>query len=218
MKLIAGLTLSVALAVGGCTTSMDKANAENNLSHAHMGHVTTAWSDTPDGKGFLPVAIAEAKTAAQHAGFAASKPNDLAWMQTHTKHVLHAVDPSVEPKGPGLGYGVIKAAAGAAKHINAAAMSDGASQNVAAHSVHVATASQNTVDRAKQIVVLGAQLMAATSAAEAAPLVEQIKQLSDALLAGVDANGDGTISWQQGEGGLSEAQKHIGFMVKGEGL
>ena len=35
---------------------------------------------------------------------------------------------------------------------------------------------------------------------------------------GVDANGDGKITWVNGEGGLKDARKHMGFMQKGEGL
>ncbi|MEH6825340.1 MAG: hypothetical protein V7629_15650 [Motiliproteus sp.] len=188
------------------------------MSHAHMGHVTKAWGDTPDGQGLLPIAIAEAKTAVQHAGFAASKPGDLAWMQLHTRHIVHAVDPSVELKGPGLGYGVIKAAGGSAKHINFAAKSDDASKNVRTHAVHVATSSENTVTRAKEIVALGKRVIASSRAADAAPLVQQVAKLTKALLEGVDANADGKITWHQGEGGLNEANKHMGFMAKGESL
>ncbi len=101
------LSLGLVL-VTGCADKMamkDKAMADKNMAHIHIGHVMTGWKDTPNKSGLLPTAIAEAKVAAQHAGFAASKPATLAWIKTHIGHVLHAVDPSVEPKGPGLGYG-----------------------------------------------------------------------------------------------------------------
>lgn len=35
---------------------------------------------------------------------------------------------------------------------------------------------------------------------------------------GLDANGDGKISWQKGEGGLKTADKHLGLMMDGEDL
>ena len=104
MRSLTGLTLAVAIAAGGFASASDKATAAEKMSHSHMGHVTKAWTDTPDGIGLLPTAAAEAEIAAQHAGFAAEQPGNLEWMQMHTRHVLHAVDPSVEPKGPGLGY------------------------------------------------------------------------------------------------------------------
>ena len=195
-----------------------KGMADTNEAHVHIGHVMTGWTDTPEKRGLLPTAIAEAKVAAQHAGFAASKPADLAWMKTHIGHVLHAVDPSVEPKGPGLGYGVIKAAGGAAKHVGFAAKSEGASKNVKTHAVHVDTSAKNVVTWGKLIVRLGKKVKAAKTAGQAAPMVKKIEQLATRLAAGEDVNGDGKITWHASEGGLKEAEKHMGFMMKGEYL
>ena len=212
-------TVSAMLLLAGCAAEMDdKMAAPKNGAHVHMGHVATGWNDTPDKQGLLPTAIAESKIAAQHAGFAASKPADLAWMKTHIGHVLHAVDPGVEPKGPGLGYGVIKAAGGAAKHIGFAAADDDASKNVKLHAVHVGASTKNVVTWGKLVVRLGKKVMAAKTAAQAAPIVVKIKELADRLAAGEDVNGDGKITWHAGEGGLDAAAKHMGFMQKGEGL
>ncbi len=227
IALLLGLVL-----VTGCTEGFDIADptwgsyksvkskrmADQNEAHIHIGHVMTGWTDTPEKWGLLPTAIAEAKVAAQHAGFAASKPADLAWMKTHIGHVLHAVDPSVEPKGPGLGYGVIKAAGGAAKHIGFSAKSDGASKNVTTHAAHVGASAKNAATWGKLIVRLGKKVKAAKSAAQAAPMVKKINDLAARLTAGEDVNGDGKVTWHAGEGGLKEAEKHMGFMMKGEGL
>ena len=218
MQKFTRLTMGIAIFVSGYIISAEWAAAAAGPSHAHMGHVTTGWKDTPDGMGFLPTAIAEAEIAAQHAGFAAKKPGDLSWMQMHTHHVLHAIDASLEAKGPGLGYGVMKAAGGVDAHVNFAAKSEGASANVKAHAVHVSTASENSIARAKQVVALGKQVLSAGSAAEALPVVMQIEKLTKELVEGADANGDGKITWQKNEGGLDAAQMHMGFMAKGEGM
>ncbi len=207
--------------VAGCADDMammDKEMADPSMAHVHIGHVMTGWKDTPEKGGLLPTAIAEAKVAAQHAGFAASKPADLAWMKTHIGHVLHAVDPSVEPKGPGLGYGVIAAAGGAAKHVGFAAESEGASDNVKAHAVHVQASAGNVVTWSKLIVRLGKKVQAASTADQAAPMVMKIQELSNRLVAGEDVNGDGKVTWHASEGGLNAAEQHMGFMTKGEGL
>ena len=216
---VIALSLGLVL-VSGCEymSVKGKKTADMNQSHVHIGHVMTGWTDTPEKWGLLPTAIAEAKVAAQHAGFAASKPADLAWVKTHIGHVLHAVDPSVEPKGPGLGYGVIKAAGGAAKHVGFAAKSEGASKNVKTHAVHVETSAKNLVTWGKLIVRLGKKVKAAKTADQAAPTVKKIKQLATRLIAGEDVNGDGKITWRASEGGLKEAEKHMGFMTKGEYL
>ena len=196
----------------------DKAMADKNIAHAHIGHVMTGWKDTPKKWGLLPTALAEAKVAMQHAAFAAKKPDNIKWMKAHTAHVLHAVDPSAIAKGPGHGYGVIKAATGATAHIGFSAKSKGASKNVKVHAVHVAASADNAVAWGKEIAALCKQAIASNSVTEVASMVAKIKHLSGQLAAGLDANSDGKITWMKGEGGLGEANKHMGFMTKGEGL
>ncbi len=214
MRLITPL-LSVLLLTGSFAAADTK---PANIAHVHMGHVSAAWNDTPDKAGLLPTAISEAKVARQHAGFAAKKPGDLNWMKRHTTHVMHAIDPSRMAKGPGLGYGMIKAAKGAAKHINLAANSADASANVKAHAMHVATSAGNAAAWGEQIMTLAGQVQSASSAAAAAPKVQQIAELTRRIIDGYDANGDGKVTWVKGEGGLMEAKKHMGIMYKGEGL
>ena len=206
----AGLALALGIASGPA--------AAQSEAHAHIGHVMTSWGDTPGGAGLLPTAQSEAAVAAEHAGYAASDPSDLGSMQVHSGHVLHAVDPTVEPQGPGAGYGVKKAAQGAADHIGFAAASGDASDNVKLHAQHVATSAGNVVTWSEEIVVLGQQVKGASDAAEAAPMVLRIKILTEQITAGTDADGDGGVSWTKGEGGLDQAEAHMGFMTKGEGL
>ncbi len=213
-------TIAAALLLSACSgyTAADSATKAPNMAHVHMGHVLTSWKDTPDKKGLLPTAMAEVDIAKTHVGLALKQPNNLKWLKLHTGHVLNAVDPSVEPKGPGLGYGVMKATAGTAKHINFAAGSKGASGNVKTHAQHVATSAENTVGWAKQIVALGQQVKASTSAADAVAKVRQIDKLVAQLADGTDANGDGKVTWIKGEGGLGQSLFHMGLMSKGEGL
>ena len=65
-------------------------------SHNHIGHVMTSWKDTPATQGFLPVAIADAKVAATHAGYMQKSPENLDSLKLHAGHVLNALDPSIE--------------------------------------------------------------------------------------------------------------------------
>ena len=213
-----GLVFALAAGVVGAGLLWAPAAAAQNAAHSHIGHVMDAWNDTPDMAGLLPAAIAEARIAAAHAGFAARDLSDLDGMKRHAAHVLQAVDPSQIEGGPGQGYGVRRAAEGAAKHIMAAANSDGASGAVKAHSEHVATSAQNTVTRADEIVMLAQKIAMTESAADAAPLVTELNDLAQALLGGVDANEDGRIGWQEGEGGLEVAETHGNLMKQAEGL
>jgi hypothetical protein len=183
----------------------------------HIGHVVNAFNDTPNGQGLLPVALAEARLAAQHAALGARNTSNLESMKQHAAHVLHAVAPTTVEKGPGQGYGVKKAAAAVASHIELAARAQGASQAVSTHAMHIATAARNTVQRADKVIALVKQIQAATTAEEAAKLMNQLVPLTEQLVAGVDANADGRIGWQEGEGGLQHVEEHVNLLLRAQG-
>ncbi len=189
-----------------------------NMAHEHMGHVSDAWGDAPDGKGLLPIATEEAEHAYFHAREAVKYAHDLNEVILNAQHVLHMVDPSEIERGMGLGYGVKRAAAAVAEHIGFAAEADDATENVKLHAVHVATCANNTVDRIAEIVGLANSIRAAKTAAEAAPAALELRSRVNQLMEGRDANGDGTVTWHEGEGGLRMARLHMRFMREGEDL
>jgi len=192
--------------------------AQANPAHTHVGHVMDGFSGTPNGQGLLPTAQAEAAIAAQHAGFAARDPENLAAMKQHAGHVLHALDPSRIAQGPGLGYGVKRAAEGIAAHIGLAGSSDGASANVGTHGQHVAASARTVAARADEAIELALRIEAATTAAEAAPLVAQLHALTTHIVEGHDANGDGRVTWEEGEGGLQHVEQHMNLLRSAEAL
>ena len=187
-------------------------------AHLHLGHVMTNWRDTPGGVGFLIAAVTDARVAMIHAKLAGAEPGSLDAMKLHAGHVLNALDSSIEPKGPASGYGVKKAAAGALQHLEFAADAEGASANVKAHATHVTASLVDAIQWADQAIATAEKIRAATSAASAAPLVRDLILLTTHIVDGVDANNDGQIGWQTGEGGLAQAQAHMALMMKGEGL
>jgi len=160
--------------------------------------------------------MAEARTAAQHAQLAGRQPGNLDYMKVHAGHVINAIDPGIVAAGPGLGYGLKKAATGVVTHIELAAGAPGASPNVILHAKHIATSARNTLQRAEQILALAQQIRAATSATEAVALVSQMASLADQLIVGADANADGKITWDVGEGGLQHADEHVKLMLAAE--
>lgn len=179
----------------------------------HVGHIVNAFTDTPNGMGLLPVALAEARIAAQHATLATRASTDLAAMQLHAGHVLHALDPSIVTTGPGRGYGLKRAANGVATHIELAAKAEGAGPEVSTHAPHIAAAARSTVARTEAIIAIAKQIQAATSAADAAKLVGQLASLSDQLLSGADLNSDGRVGLDGGEPGLQMVQQHVNLML-----
>jgi hypothetical protein len=215
MRNLTCVLFGLILLVGGVWNGA-RLSGQTNMVQTHIGHVMTNFQPTPKMEGLLPTALAEAKIAAAHAAFAAKTPDNLDAMKLHAGHVIHALDPSVEAKGPGLGFGAKKAAAGVAQHIDLAAKTDGASANVKMHATHVSAAANSAAKRSDEVVALAQKVRSASSASEAAPLVAQMNTLAQELTAGTDVNKDGKVNWGEGEGGLQHAQQHMEFMVKGE--
>ena len=215
---VSALALGSATVAGQHAHSIPAGAAGSNPAHIHIGHVMTMWTDTPNTQGFLPVAVADAKVAATHAELMQTSLDNLDVMKLHAGHVLHALDPTLESKGPGSGYGVKRAAAGALQHIQLAAKSEGASQNVQTHAGHVSASLSDVIAWTDQAIATAQKIRAATSASEAAALVTEVIAQTNSIANGMDANKDGSIGWQTGEGGLAQAQTHMDLMVKGEGL
>ena len=186
-------------------------NGQANMVQTHIGHVMDSFNGTPMNMGLLPTAMAEARTAAQHAGLAA-KSTTLAMMQTHAGHVINTIDPTIVAQGPGLGYGVKKAAAGVAMHADLAGKAPEANAGVKMHSMHVNTAATNVATMADEVVAIAQKIRASTSMDEAQKLAAEMQAMAEQLTSGVDANKDGAISWNKPEGGLAQAQQHMGLM------
>lgn len=217
-SVLAAVVLGAALVGAQAPEKPAAPAAPANPAHNHIGHVMTAWKDTPASQGFLPAAMADAKVAAVHAGYMQKSPDSLDSLKLHAGHVINALDPSIEPKGPGSGYGVKKAAAGASQHAQLAAKSEGASKGVQTHAGHVSASLANVAEWTDAAVATAQKIRAATSAAEAAPLVAELIAQTNNISNGLDANKDGSIGWQTGEGGLAQANQHMMLMMKGEGL
>lgn len=98
-------------------------------SHAHMGHSLTAWHDTPDNQALLEVAEKELAVAIMQAD-AAMKTPLRAEIKEHFSHILNALNPDQQPRGPGLQYGAIRALQGTLEHLEYAAASPDASSNL----------------------------------------------------------------------------------------
>ena len=187
-----GLAALMSIAAGG-TLAAQRGSGEkptgpppNPVHYAHRschddveGHAGVAG--VPAG------AMADAKVAATHAGYMQKSPDNLDSIKLHAGHVINALDPSVEPKGPGSGYGVKKAAAGALQHLQLAAKSEGASKSVLTHTEHVSASLENVGQWTDAAIATAQKIRAATSAAAAATLVTELTQQLTAINSGMDA-------------------------------
>lgn len=207
-------TLTLALAAAATLAS---APAFAQAGHNHVKHVSESFRGTPDEVGLLATAVAEAEIALQHARLAAGE-EELAAIKRHVEHVLHAVQPAEDARGPGRGYGLLPAAEGVVAHITMAAAADGASDAVKAHAGHVAAAAANVVQWAGRLVELAQEAEASTNAGRAHGVAEEILATLESVVHGMDADADGRISWGEGEGGLAQAQQHLELLLNAEGI
>ena len=170
-------------------------------AHLHLGHVMTNWRDTPGGRGFLPVAVDEARVAIQHARLAA-KAGSLDDVTLHAGHVLHALDPAVEPTGPGAGYGVRKAAAGALQHLELATGAEGATANVKQYAAQASASLSQALELVDQAVAAAEHARSAGDAADAAHAAADLAALTARL----------------SDEALRRAQAEMTELLKSEGL
>jgi hypothetical protein len=170
-------------------------------AHLHIGHVMTNWRDTPGTRGFLPVAVDEARVAVLHARLAA-KGASLDEIKLHAGHVLHALDPTVEPNGPGAGYGVKKAATGALQHLEFAAKAEGATASVTTHAANASALLTNVLQWVDQAVAAAKRVRAA----------------SDVAAAGGPAADLAAVTQRISDEGLHQAEIEMGVILKAEGL
>lgn len=237
LALAAVLVASPASGQDASETATDAVDGRSP-AHTHIHHVAVTFRGTPDDQGLHATAVAEAEIAHQHAMLALRDPTDVDAMVRHTRHVMHALDPSTAEGGPGLGYGAIRAADRTAHYISLAAASDGATQAIETHSTHIETAALSAMASGEAALEIALEIVEATqpseppdttAGAEPAPeepagpeeieaLVTELAGLTDAMLNGVDTNGDGRIGWQEGEGGLAQAAGHLELLREAEGL
>jgi hypothetical protein len=132
----------------------------------------------------------------------AAKAANLDEINTHAGHALHALDPSVEPKGPGAGYGVKKAVEGALDHLALAAKSDGATTTVTTFTIRSRAPLMNVLKYIDQAGLLVPRIRAATDTAEALRLAAELAAFTVRI----------------GEEGLQPAQNNMELILKAEGL
>jgi hypothetical protein len=193
--MIRRLMIAALVVAGAAVLFAGSASAQ---AMAHLGHVMESWNDTPGKVGLITILEQEAKIANQHANYGKSNP------ATHMPHVRHALDASSESGGPGKGYGVLKAAMGVAAHMKFAAESPDATDSIKAHSVHIITSANNVVAWAKEAMGMSKDTSSAS--------MSKVEEITGWILNGRDADGDGKISWEEGEGGLAQMKQHLGFI------
>jgi hypothetical protein len=196
----------------------DSLPAEMDRGHAHILQVSDAFAGAPGGQGLLRIALAEGEIAALHADLAFQAVNSLSDVRLHVEHMLHALDPAIVFEGPGLGYGLRRATEESLLHIEMAAASEGASDNLRTHAAYIGATLRAVLNRADQMVGLARDIQMAGSASATGPMLARLSELGSALVPGRDLDRDRLVEWQGDEGGLRQAAQHMTLLKRGEAL
>lgn len=184
------------------------------ISHAHVGHGLTHWQDTPGNKGLFTVAREEIDIA-RHETEAALIAVSAAEKTTHIDNAAHALNPDVQPRGTGLGYGAIRALQSGVEHLEYAATSADASANVVSSVAPLSELGQGVLERLK-----AASSLAKTSGVTDPLALDRTAIELRAALAGVsqgvDANRDGRIEATVDEAGLDQLHAELQAMLARE--
>ncbi len=198
---------------------------------AHVRHVVTAFPNTPDGDGFAFNALAEAGLILQQVEVQQQSiiNGDLVNLHIHGETTLNIIEGVNSPNygdrdgdgetfNPGDGFGLLRFGdedgylASAGEHATLASESEGASAEVVLHAEHVNIGTVNAIAWAEHIAELEDQILQVENTDDAVNLVAEVVELTNALLEGVDVNGDGQIDPVPGEGGIRTMYEHGQYM------
>jgi hypothetical protein len=205
---LAGTIVSMAL-LAGCAPGLVGADQQ---SDPHLHRILVSDSSVPAKQGLLYQAMQDAEVALQSAVYAVAA-DEPAEAKARINNVLHAIDPSfpgtptVTSTGiaafwPGTGFGLRRAVEGIAAQARAVGSRPGASEQVVAQAGQVVACAEETLVRIDRVVALGQQALAAGSAAEMAPLLTQIDDLTRIMMEAPAAEAAGACS-------LVDAKSHL---------
>lgn len=210
MKSIALWMLIVACGLaGGC------AHRQPLISHAHVGHCLTTWHDTPDKQGLFHVARQELEAARRESEAALASDQTPIQKAVHLDNVAHALNPDLQPLGPGLDYGAIRALESAIEHLEYAATSGDASQNVVASVAALSEIGLALTDRLRAAAVR-AKSGGVNDPAALDRIAIELRSTLRVAIDGSDANGNGEIEATAPEAGIEQLHAQLNAMLTRE--
>jgi hypothetical protein len=208
MKHLAALALVLSLLVaGGCVSRPP------TIAHVHIGHAITGVHVTPNKEGYMVTAERRGAEAVEFSRLAAAS-NDLAIIKQNVAAAVKATDAEDN-------FGVKQAIVMASNHLTFAATSDDASVNVQQAAPIFASHITRVVERCELIVLLGKDVEASSSVAEASVSVAELGKLTRANVSGDDfnaaaGNAGGAAGSLPSQYGLVQLRKELEAMVARE--
>jgi len=178
------------------------------IAHVHIGHALTGVHVTPGHKGYILVAeqrADEVLAAAKSAGRAA----DLSALKAQIAVAVSANDNQEN-------FGVKQSLIMAANHIEFAATSDDASENVIRAAPIFKHDTAAVIERCDYIDLLGKDVAASNSMKEASLLVEELSKAAEANVEGADSKGGGAKGSITADYGMAQLRAELEAMIARE--
>lgn len=171
----------------------------------------------------LDGALAEAGTGAQHAGMAAGARNAGA-MHSHAEHTINILlgtqndhDSNGRGENPGRGVGLVRFLDWMDSQLDAAANAPSATPALQSELELIRVCAQNARQRVDDVVGFEQSLLASNDVQAVADAAAESTRTIDAIINGVDFNGNGQVEPFEGECGLEQIRT-FGVLVSGMNL
>jgi hypothetical protein len=196
------LVLAAVAATSACVTRPP------TIAHVHIGHALTGVHVTPGHKGYILVAeqrADEVLVAVRSAGQA----GDLSALKAQIAVAVSANDNQDN-------FGVKQSLIMAANHIEFAATSDDASENVIRAAPIFKHDTAAVIERCDYIDLLGKDVAASKSMKEASLLVEEIAKAAQANVEGADSRDTGAKGSVPADYGMAQLRAELQAMIARE--
>jgi hypothetical protein len=197
-----GLALAALLGSAGCITRPP------TIAHVHIGHALTGVHVTPGHKGYILVAeqrADEVLAAVKNAGQA----SDLDGLKAQVALAVSQNDNQDS-------FGVKQSLIMAANHIEFAATSEDASQNVIHFAPQFKQDTAAVIERCEYIDLLGKDVAASKSLKEATLLVQEMSKAALANVEGADSKNAGAKGSIPADYGMAQLRAELQAMIARE--
>ncbi len=188
LQRLMGVIFSIGL-LAGCAPGLIGGDRQSDPS---LDRVLVSDSDVPARQGLLYMAMQDAQTALQSAGFALAA-DEPAEAKQQINNLLYAIDPSYPPTPtvtstgialfwPGTGYGLRRSVEDIADQMRSVSSRHGARATVVEQAGLVTSCAEETLERVDRMASLGRQALDAGSTEELAPLLTEIDHLTHIVL------------------------------------
>ncbi|MBI5165033.1 MAG: hypothetical protein HY985_14170 [Magnetospirillum sp.] len=209
--------VSVAVLLVSTAILSHATQAQDHVVQDHLRHLLVRADTTPGNRGVIDIARTEALIA-QQAVRAARGQSDLAALKAQVVAAVNALDPTLVPTGPGLGYGLRPALSATVAEITALISAASGNNEVLLRATPATVSAQTALTRTDESIAIARQVLSAGSVAEAEAPLARLDAALNRIIAGEDLDRDGEIAWSRGEGGLRQTWSFVRQMAIGEGL